>query len=124
LEVVQLREPREVTDRDGGSASSRAEEVPQRVSVPTTSSVRASLSMAIPNPLALLEVLEEEEKRENPVATYANLSDFAVDAIENPRALRSMDDRPIAILAALASVGNGSGATIGGGHCPSPGFFR
>ena len=124
LEVVQLREPREVTDRDGGSASSRAEEVPQRVSVPTTSSVRASLSMAIPNPLALLEVLEEEQKRENPVATYANLSDFAVDAIENPRALRSMDDRPIAILAALASVGNGSGATIGGGHCPSPGFFR
>ena len=124
LEVVQIREQKEFTERDGGSASSLSAEVPRRVSAPAFASLRASLRAAIPNPLALLEVLEEEEKPENPVETYAYLSDFAVDAAANPRPLRSMDDRPIGVLAALASVSNGSGVTIGGGHCPSPGIFR
>ncbi|TFG66882.1 MAG: hypothetical protein E4H28_00400 [Gemmatimonadales bacterium] len=123
LEVVRIREPKDLTQRAGGSQSSLAAEIPQRVSSPTFSSVSATLTAAIPNPLALLEVLEQEEKPENPVASYANLSDFAVDASSNPRPLRSMDDRPIGVLAALASVGNGSGVTIGGGHCPSPGSF-
>ena len=124
LEVVQLREL--VTDAEaGGSASSFAAEIPRRVSVPTFASVAATLSSAIPNPLALLQILEEEEKPENPVASYANLSDFMVGASQSPRLLRSMDDRSVAVLAALASVGgNGSGVTIGGGHCPSPGIFR
>ena len=124
LEVVQLRVQRDFTDRAAGSASSVSPQIPQRVSAPTFVSVHASLSLAIPNPLALLRVLEVEEKPENPVASYANLSDFAVDASVNPRPLRSTDDRPIGVLAALASVANGSGATIGGGHCPSPGIFR
>ncbi len=124
LEVVQLRVRNEFTDRAGSSASSLSTQVPQRVSSPAFASVHASLSIAIPNPLALLRVLEVEEKPENPVASYAYLSDFAVDASVNPRPLRSMDDRPIGVLAALASVANGSGAIIGGGHCPSPGIFR
>ncbi|MEE8487366.1 MAG: hypothetical protein V3S56_04295 [Gemmatimonadota bacterium] len=124
LEVVQLRVQNEFTDTAAGSASSLSPQIPQRVSAPTFVSVHASLSLAIPNPLALLRVLEVEEKPENPVASYANISDFAVDASANPRPLRSMDDRPVGVLAALASVANGSGATIGGGHCPSPGIFR
>ncbi len=124
LEVVQLRVQRDFTDRAAGSASSVSPQIPQRVSAPTFVSIHASLSLAIPNPLALLRVIEVEEKPENPVASYANLSDFAVDASVNPRPLRSTDDRPIGVLAALASVANGSGATIGGGHCPSPGIFR
>ncbi len=124
LEVVQLRVQNEFTDTAAGSASSLSPQIPQRVSAPMFVSVHASLSLAIPNPLALLRVLEVEEKPENPVASYANLSDFAVDASVNPRPLRSTDDRPIGVLAALASVANGSGATIGGGHCPSPGIFR
>lgn len=126
LEVVQIREL--MTDTDaGGSASSFATEmeIPRRVSAPTFASIAATLSSAIPNALALLEILEEEEKPENPVASYADLSDFMVGASQNPRLLRSMDDRSVAILAALASVGgNGGGVTIGGGHCPSPGIFR
>ncbi len=125
LEVVQLRELIKDIDRPGGSASSLAAEIPQRVSAPTFATVRASLSAAIPNPLALLELIEEEEKPENPVASYSDLSDFMVGASENPRPLRSMDGRSVAILAALSSVrGSGSGVTIGGGHCPSPGIFR
>ena len=125
LEVVQLRDPVTNTDRAGGSASSLAAEVPRRVFAPPFASVRATLSSAIPNPLALLKMLEVEEKPENPVASYANLSDFMVGASQNPRSLRSMDDRSVAVLAALASVGgSGSGVTIGGGHCPSPGIFR
>jgi hypothetical protein len=121
LEVVQLRVQPEFSERQGGSASSYAADV---VAAPAFAPLPASLRVAIPNPLALLRVIEVKEKPENPVASYAYLSDFAVDASANPRALRSMDDRPLAVLAALASVGQGSGATIGGGHCPSPGIFR
>jgi len=123
LEVVQIREPRDLTQRTGGSAPSFAAEIPKLVTSPAFSSVSATLSAAIPNPLALLEVLEQEEAPENPVASYADLSDFAVGATSNPRPLRSMDDRPIEVLAALASVSNGSGVSIGGGHCPSPRYF-
>jgi hypothetical protein len=125
LEVIQLREPVTDNDRAGGSALSLAAEIPRRVSTPAFASIPATLSAAIPNPLALLEMLEEEEKRENPVASYANLSDFMVGASDNPRPLRATDDRSVAVLAALASVGgNGSGVSVGGGHCPSPGIFR
>ena len=124
LEVVQLRVQPEFSERQGGSTSSFSADIPRRVATPTLASIPASLRLVIPNPLALLEVIEEEERPENPVASYAYLSDFAVDASANPRPLRSMDNRPIAVLAALASVGTSSGATIGGGHCPSPGIFR
>jgi len=106
LEVVQLRVQPEFTESRGGSALSRSAE---GVAAQAFAPMPASLRLAIPNPLSLL---------------YAYLSDFAVDASANPRRLRSMDDRPIGVLAALASVGQGSGATIGGGHCPSPGIFR
>ncbi len=121
LEVVQLRVQPEFTESRGGSALSRSAE---GVAAQAFAPMPASLRLAIPNPLSLLTMLDVEEKTENPLASYAYLSDFAVDASANPRRLRSMDDRPIGVLAALASVGQGSGATIGGGHCPSPGIFR
>lgn len=123
LEVVQIREPKDLTQRNGGSSPSFTADIPQLVTSPASSSAPATLSAAIPNPLAVLEVLEQEEAPENPVASYANLSDFAVNARSSPRPLRSMDDRPIEVLAALASVSNGSGVSMGGGHCPSQAVF-
>ncbi|MFQ5529723.1 MAG: hypothetical protein ACE5FP_05175 [Gemmatimonadota bacterium] len=120
LEVIQFREPDAVSETSAGSTA-----VPRRVSAPAFASVPATLSAAIPNPLALLNKLEEAEKPENPVASYDNITDFMVDASANPRPLRPMDDRSVAVLAALSAVGgSGSGVYVGGGHCPSPGGFR
>ena len=121
LEVIQLREPEIAHATAGGSAAA----VPQRVSSPAFASISATVNAAIPNPLAMLDKLEEAEEPENPVASYANITDFMTDASASPRPLRPMDDRPVSVLAALSRAGSGgSGVTVGGGHCPSPGGLR
>jgi hypothetical protein len=116
LEVVSLR--RSATPGGGTEQAS----VVRDIAVPRFASVPAVLSAAVPNPIALLEKIEEKEKPENPVASYAMITPFRADASENPSALRPIDDRPVAVLAALPHVGqSGVGVTIGGGHCPTPG---
>lgn len=121
LEVIQLREPAISPATAGGAAAP----IPQRVSSPAFASIPATVSAAIPNPLAMLQKLEEKKESENPAASYANITDFMTDASANPRPLRPMDDRPVSVLAALSRAGSGgSGVTMGGGHCPSPGGLR
>lgn len=116
LEVVSL--PRSLAPGGGAEGAS----VVRDIAVPRFASVPAVLSSAVPNPITLLEKIEEKERPENPVASYAMITPFRVDASENPSALRPIDDRPVAVLAALPHVGqSGVGVTIGGGHCPTPG---
>lgn len=121
LEVIQLREPEITPATTGGSTAT----VPQRVSSPAFASIPATVSAAIPNPLAMLKKLEEAVDPENAVASYANITDFMTDESASPRPLRPMDDRPVSVLAALSRAGSGgSGVYVGGGHCPSPGGLR
>lgn len=116
LEVVNLPQ----SSAPGGSGEQAS--VVRDIAVPRFASVPAALSAAVPNPITLLEKIEEKEKPENPVASYATITPFRADASENPSALRPIDDRPVAVLAALPNVGqSGVGVTIGGGHCPTPG---
>jgi hypothetical protein len=117
MEVVRLADASALAG--GGSASA----APAReVSMPAFASVPAVLTAAVPNPIALLEKIEEVEETGNPVASYAMITDFRADAVENPSPLRSVDDRPVSVLASLGNVGgSGVGVSIGGGHCPSPG---
>lgn len=120
LEVVRLADA--TFPAGGGSASTTPT---GRVSVPAFAAVPAVLTAAVPNPIALLEKIEEVERPENPVASYAMITDFRADATENPGSLRPVDDRPVSVLAALGNVGgSGVGVSIGGGHCPSPGVLR
>jgi hypothetical protein len=83
LEVIQLREPVISPAMAGGAAAA----IPQRVASPAFASIPATVSAAIPNPLAMLQKLEEAEEAENPVASYANITDFMTDASANPRPL-------------------------------------
>ncbi|MDH3296936.1 MAG: hypothetical protein OEM23_03580 [Gemmatimonadota bacterium] len=120
VEVVKLREPEATTGLSGSS-----EAAPAKIPAPAFASVRAAISAAIPNPLAALQKIEQAAKPENPVASYANITDFMADSSANPRPLRPMDDRPISVLAALSRAGSGGGGvSVGGGHCPAPGGPR
>jgi hypothetical protein len=118
LEVVRLPE---TPARAAGGGSSSAVPVREAL-IPAFASVPAVLAAVVPNPIALLEKIEEVDKPENPVASYAMITDFRADASDNPSSLRPVDDRPVAVLASLGNVGgSGVGVSIGGGHCPSPG---
>lgn len=129
LRIVELADPIErvaplevISLRGTSTPGAGTEQASVDIAVPRFASVPAVLSAAVPNPVTLLEQIEVEEKPENPVASYAQITPFRADASDRPSELRPIDDRPVAVLAALPHVGqSGVGVTIGGGHCPTPG---
>jgi hypothetical protein len=109
LEVVEVRQNE--AEEAGGSPGGM-----QLAAIPNVPQISAALSSAVAQPTVFLERLEQSEQPENPAASYATVSDFLVSTSPNPRPLRPIDDRPVAVLAAIGA-GRGVGVGIGGGHC-------
>lgn len=125
LEVIALREIPRAAQRvsPGGSAGgspAAGEGSARRRAAPVFAAVPATLRGTIPDPRILLKKVSVPEKAENPVASYAEVSDFLVDASPNPRPLRPIDGRSVEELSAIAAgMGRrGVGVTVGGGYCP------
>lgn len=128
LEVLAVRDPISPTRRvaparrtvgGGGSGASPASGAGASgpAASPVFARVPATLSAAIPDAMSLLKKIAVPEEPENPKASYAEVSDFLVDAAPNPRPLRPIDDRSVEELAAIAAS-RGRGVTVGGGYCP------
>jgi hypothetical protein len=104
---------RTLTPRPADETAPRRADVSDLASIPTVPMITTSDRS---EPIMFLERLDDPVAEENPAVTYASVSDFLVSARPNPQALRPIDDRPVEVLAAIASSRRG-GIGADGPHC-------
>lgn len=112
LEVIELR-PVDTNRSSAPGSGSTGSPAARGGALPAVAHVPASLSGTIPDPIRMLEKIEQIETDEPAVTSYASVNDHLIQPGATARPLRPIDDRPVEELAAIAARSPRGGVSVG-----------